>query len=172
MKHHRKEKRNPKQQKELEQLQREQERRQSQIRVVNRHPLNQKALELMKKANEEPIPESLHLLALADWSLTNLEPVENWQKVKPKQMKRARYEMLEQKIVELMWEEEPKEAMEYLLMGPKAERSPDPEEGGGLKQRLKGVDDPMEAGWLILLEIESWVTTNLTDNLNPNLGLT
>ena len=115
--------------------------REKQVKAVNDHPLNQMALELLKKVGawEDSDPPYLHSLRLLSWRLLQNPKLED-------------EEILGQELSRLL-DLQPEKALQELL------RSPDQEPTGALA-RLNGAKTP-EQGASVLIDV---VMTNLMAN--------
>ena len=115
-----------------------------QVKTLNREPVNQLCLEHLKKAKESP-GEGLHYLNLILWTMEETEPVTRNKMPTRKQMTLDDLQTLRRKVVQ-MTEAPPKEAMEYLMKGPKSARVEDGPDPFNLADALKRADSPLEAG--------------------------
>lgn len=129
--------------------------------ILNNHPLNQKAKELLiaLESNEVPRDGTLYLLQLAEWGLQNLEDYQPSRQIPrmPHLPRNTVQNDLYETIQGLMHNQTPKEAMEFLM------ETPWDETGGEALSEFQSVTDP-EVGATQVLQnlterIQWWTAT-------------
>ncbi len=112
----------------------------------NRHPVNQASLVCLKKVGQDPDPNSLYALQLAQWALESGEL-------------EAGNPDLKENVDQLLTEWEPKEALKMLTLN--ADQEP--------VDLLRGIDvnDPLQVSEQILEQIHSNLAATLPGYSRP-----
>jgi hypothetical protein len=127
------------------------------IEALNKLPINREAKKKLIEVGEKPDPSILYVFSLMMWYLDNCIDTQE-ETYKERQARADLTDFLEN----LMYRQEPKAALDYLLLGPPGD--PSREDGPQIVAEDLKKRTPEEAAWMLIDQLDSVMRTD--DYLN------